>query len=195
LTCDNCDTAWRIDGNGLERISRTFVPGGPDTALYLPFWKIRVTLPAVEILSFADFIRRTNQPLVPRKEWESQAMCFWVPAFKLRPKIFLRTGKQTTISQWRLPPEGKEKDIRAVSDLDFYPVTLPLSEARQSLKVMLAASAANKRAVFPHLPKVRPENISAGLVFLPFMDRHHDWVQEHTGTVITKSVLHLGRSL
>ncbi len=195
LTCDNCDTAWRIDGNGLERIPCAVVLGGPDTALYLPFWKIKVTLPSVGILSFADFIRRTNQPLVPRKEWENQAMCFWIPAFKLRPKIFLRTGKQIIISQWRLPPAGQAKNIRAVPASALYPVTLPLGEARQSLKVMLAASAANKRAVFPHLPRVRPENISASLVFLPFMDRHHDWVQEQTGTVITKSVLHFGRNL
>lgn len=193
LTCGNCDTAWEIGGGGLKRVTCTVVPGGSDTALYLPFWKIRTHLPAVKIQSFADFIRRTNQPLVPRKEWESQDMHFWIPAFKLRPKIFLRTGKQITISQWRLTRDHQEQEMQVVPAM--YPVTLPLSEAKQSLKLILAASAVNKRNIYPCLPEVRPENISATLVFLPFIDRHHDWVQAQTGTVVAKSVLHFGRSL
>ncbi|MCI5221975.1 MAG: hypothetical protein D3924_04725 [Candidatus Electrothrix sp. AR4] len=190
LTCGNCDTAWEIGKNGLKRVTCTVVPGGSNTALYLPFWKIGASLPTVKIQSFADFIRRTNQPLVPRKEWERQSMHFWIPAFKLRPKNFLRTGKQTTISQWRLMGEQEMQVVPAM-----YPVTLPLSEAKQSLKLILSASATNKRNVFPYLPGVRPGNVIATLVFLPFIDRHHDWVQQQTGTVIAKSVLHFGRSL
>ncbi|WP_339137201.1 MAG: hypothetical protein WGN25_04265 [Candidatus Electrothrix sp. GW3-4] len=193
LTCSNCDTAWIIGKNGLTQTPCTIFPGPSDTALYLPFWRIRVNLPAVEIQSFADFIRRTNQPLVPRKEWEQQPMQFWIPAFKLRPKIFLRTARQATISQWRLTREGQEKEMRVVPNM--YPVTLPLSEARQSLKLILAESATNKRKIYPHLPYVRPEVISTSLVFLPFRDRHHDWVQIPGGTVIAKSVLHFGRAL
>ena len=193
LTCSNCNTAWRIGKKGLSLIACTIFPGPSDTALYLPFWRLSVNLPAVEIQSFADFIRRTNQPLVPRKEWEKQAMQFWIPAFKLRPKIFLRTAKQATVSQWRLTGEAQEKEMRIVPNM--YPVTLPLSEAKQSLKIVLADSATNKRTVYPHLPHVRPEFISSSLVFLPFKDRHHDWVQTPGGTVIAKSVLHFGRVL
>ncbi|MCI5126255.1 MAG: hypothetical protein D3925_17720 [Candidatus Electrothrix sp. AR5] len=193
LTCSNCDTAWRIGKNGLSHTPCSMFPGPPDTALYLPFWRMSVNLPAVKIQSFADFIRKTNQPLVPRKEWEKQTMQFWIPAFKLRPKIFLRTAKQTTISQWRLTQEQQEKEMRIVPNM--YPVTLPLSEAKQSLKLVLADSATNKRTIYPHLPSLRPEVISSSLVFLPFKDRHHDWVQIPGGTVIAKSVLHFGRAL
>ncbi|CAK8711639.1 Replication restart DNA helicase PriA [Candidatus Electrothrix laxa] len=193
LICSSCDTAWRIDKKGLSHIACTMFPGPSDTALYLPFWRLSVNLPAVEIQSFADFIRRTNQPLVPRKEWEKQAMQFWIPAFKLRPKIFLRTAKQATVSQWRLTGEQQEKEMRIVPNM--YPVTLPLSEAKQSLKLVLADSATNKRKVFPHLPYLQPEFISSSLVFLPFKDCHHDWVQTPGGTVIAKSVLHFGRAL
>jgi DNA-directed RNA polymerase subunit RPC12/RpoP len=193
LTCSNCDTAWQIAGKGLSQVTCTILPGPSETGLYLPFWRLKVDLPAVKITSFADFIRRTNQPLVPRKEWEQQAMEFWIPAFKLRPKIFLRTAKQATVSQWRLPLKDQEKEMQVIPNM--YPVTLPLSEARQSLKVVLAKSATNKRKIYPYLPSLQPQAIASTLTFLPFKDRHHDWVQIPGGTTITKSVLEFGRAL
>ncbi|MCI5118552.1 MAG: hypothetical protein D3913_11475 [Candidatus Electrothrix sp. LOE1_4_5] len=193
LTCSNCNTAWRIGKNGLRQTACTVFLGPPETALYLPFWRLNVHLAAVEIQSFADFIRRTNQPLVPRKAWEKQTMQFWIPAFKLRPKIFLRTAKQATVSQWRLTQEQQEKEMQVLPNM--YPVTLPLSEAKQSLKVVLAESATNKRKIYPSLPALQPQVLSSSLVFLPFKDRQHDWVQIPGGTVIPKSVLYFGRSL
>ncbi len=193
LTCSNCNTAWQITGKGLSRVACTILPGPTETGLYLPFWRLKVDLPAVKITSFADFIRRTNQPMVPRKDWEKQTMELWIPAFKLRPKIFLRTAKQATISQWRLPLKEQEKKIQIMPNM--YPVTLPLSEARQSLKVILAKSATNKRKIYPYLPSLHPCVISSSLTFLPFKDRHHDWVQLPGGTTITKSVLQFGRAL
>ncbi len=192
VTCSNCNTAWQIGKKGLSKIACTIFPGPSETGLYLPFWRIKVELPTVEITSFADFIRRTNQPLVPRKAWEKQAMEFWVPAFKLRPKIFLRTAKQATVSQWRLQEE-QEKEMHIMPNM--YPVTLPLSEARQSLKVILAKSATNKRKIYPYLPSLQPRVIASSLTFLPFKDRHHDWAQIPGGTTITKSVLQFGRAL
>ncbi len=74
-------------------------------------------------------------------------------------------------------------------------MTLPCNEARQALKVILAASAASPKRIFPYLPGAHVENISSTLVFLPFIDQNHDWVQPQTGTVIAKSVLRFGRSL
>ncbi len=190
LTCSNCDTAWQLSASGLERISCRIVPGDTDTALYLAFWKISAHLPSMKIWSFADFMAQTNQPVVPRKEWHERVMNFWVPAFKVRPKIFLQTGRQTTIGQWRL---DADQELNVLPNL--YPVTLPFSEACQALKVLLAASTASRKKIFPYLPGARPENISSHLVFLPFKDKKHDWVQPQTGTVIAKSVLKFGRSL
>jgi hypothetical protein len=117
-------------------------------------------------------------------------MNFWVPAFKVRPKIFLQLGRQTTISQWRL--DG-DRELNVLPNL--YPVTLPVSEACQSLKVLLAASTASRKKIYPYLAGASAENISSSLVFLPFTDQKHDWVQPQTGTVIAKSVLKFGRSL
>jgi hypothetical protein len=190
LTCSNCKTAWQAGPKGLERISCTIIPGGGDTALYLGFWKISVQFASLKIRSFADFIQLTNQPMVARREWHDQVMHFWIPAFKLRPKIFLHAGRQATVNQWRL---GKEEELQILPNL--YPVTLQSNEARQALKVTLAASAISPKKIFPYLRQARPENVSSKLVFLPFVDQRHDWVQPQTGTVIAKTVLRFGRTL
>ena len=189
LPCTNCDTLWEIGDQGLKQIDWQIQPGDGLTRLYLGFWKISAHLPNMKILSFADFIRRTNQPMVPKPEWHEQVMSFWIPAFKLRPKIFLQIGRQVTIGQWRLSPEPGHYAP------NLYPVTLPKSEARQAVKVTLAACTTSTKNIFPYLPQTRIKNATKSLVYLPFEDRGHDWVQPQTGAVISKSVLRFGRNL
>jgi hypothetical protein len=127
--------------------------------------------------------------VVARPQWHEKPLRFWLPAFKLRPKNFLQVARLVTLGQWRLAPgEG-----RVVPGL--HPVTLPRAEARQAIKITLAASAVSPAEIFPHLPEARVGAASATLVFLPFADQNHDWVQPHTGAVIAKSILRFGRSL
>ena len=189
MTCANCDTAWALEDTGLTRVDWQMVAGDRHTALYLGFWKVSTHLPEVGIASFADFIQRTNQAMVARPQWFERVMSFWVPAFKLRPAVFLRAARQATLGQWRLEP-GPGHVVRSL-----YPVTLPAREARQAVKVILAACAASRKKIFPYLPEIRPAETTVSLVFLPFNDMGHDWVQPHTSTTISKSVLRFGRSL
>lgn len=188
-TCHNCDSAWEITDQGLHRLDWQVQPGERDTPLYLPFWKVAAQIPAMKILNFADFILRTNQPMVPRPQWREREMQFWIPAFKLRPKIFLQVARQITISHYRLHLE------QGRSMANLYPVNLPKTEARQALKVVLAACATSPGKIFPALPEARIKNAAVALAYLPFEDTGHDWVQPQTGTVISKSVLRFGRSL
>ena len=116
-------------------------------------------------------------------------MSFWIPAFKLRPKTFLRIARGTTINQWRVNPEQGH----IVPNL--YPVNLPSSEAKQAIKVTLAACTASRKNIYPYLPTTRIKNTEISLIYLPFVDQGHDWVQPETGAVVAKSVLHFGRSL
>jgi DNA-directed RNA polymerase subunit RPC12/RpoP len=189
MTCNNCDTAWALGSRDLEQVQWQMVVGDRQTALYLGFWKVSAHIPALDIFSFADFIQRTNQPIVPRTEWYERVMSYWIPAFKLRPKVFLRTARQATIGQWRLKPEFGH----VVPDM--YPVTLPAVEAKQAVKVVLAASTASRKKIFPFLPEVRLQDVTATLIYLPFSDKGHDWYQPHTGVAIAKNVLRFGRSL
>ncbi|HHL33947.1 MAG TPA: hypothetical protein ENJ30_06240 [Desulfobulbaceae bacterium] len=189
MTCANCDTVWALGREKLEPVDWQMVPGDQGTVMYLGFWRLSGEIPALGIRSFADFIRRTNQPVLVRSSWERQKMSFWIPAFKLRPRVFLRVGRQATIGQWRLAPGSGH-----VTD-SMYPVTLPASEARQSVKVILAASAAARKNIFPLLPKVRLEKTAIQLVYLPFVDKGHDWYQPQSGITVSKAVLRFGRRL
>lgn len=190
LSCSNCDSFWQAGNHGLARLSCSMVPGTSETRLYLGFWKISVHLPHVKIWSFADFLRRTNQPVFLRRSWHERVMSFWVPAFKLRPKIFLQAARQTTLNQWRLPPEESMYVMP-----NMFPVTMPSSEAEEAVTVLLAALAVNRKKIFPYLKGVKLQDSSASLVFLPCTDKNHDWLQPHTGMVIAKSVLRFGRQL
>ncbi|MCD4716235.1 MAG: hypothetical protein K8R45_05775, partial [Desulfobacterales bacterium] len=87
LTCSNCKTAWEASKGKFIPVKYQFVPGQGENTVYLPFWKISASAQGVEINSFADFIRLTNQPRVIGKDWETEDMSFWTPAFKIRPKV------------------------------------------------------------------------------------------------------------
>ncbi len=190
MVCVHCHTTWSFAQEGLAAVDWRLVPGSAATRLYLPFWQMHARIPTLAINSFADFVERTNQPFLPRPLWGEQGMSFWVPAIKLRPKIFLQASRQATLSQWRLKPvTGRIQKL-------FFPVTLPEAEARQAIKVILAAAAtAGPRLIFPALPQVRTTDVSARLVYLPCIDKGHDWVQPETGVAIGKNVLRLGRSM
>ena len=189
MTCATCHTAWAFGPDGLTGVDWHIHPGDRETPLYLPFWKVSTHIPALDIYSFADFVERSNQPFLPRPQWRDRVMSLWIPAIKLRPKIFLQAGRQATLGQWQLKPvEG-----RVVPNL--FPVTLPSSEARQAVKLMLAAATASPRRIFPHLPQVRLTDVTMQLVYLPFIDKGHDWVQPETGVAIGKNILRFGRTL
>lgn len=189
LLCANCHSAWSLGTEGLTRVDWRLQPGDGATSLYLPFWKITAHIPVLSIYSFADFIERTNQPMLPQLHWRDRAMSFWIPAIKLRPKIFLQAGRQATLGQWRLKPE----EGRGTPGL--FPVTLPSTEARQAVKLMLAAATATPKRIFPFLPQVRLTETMLQLIYLPCIDKGHDWVQPETGVTIAKNILHFGRSL
>jgi len=77
----------------------------------------------------------------------------------------------------------------------MHPVTLQRKEAVQSLKSILAGAALNKSKLLPHLPNISFLVQETELVYLPFFDKGHDFVQEQTGISIAKSVLRFGRKL
>jgi len=189
MTCSNCDSAWSLGREQIEEVRWRVVKGTGSTRMYIGFWRITGTIPEVGIASFADFIKRTNQPMLVRPEWNERPMRFLVPAFKLQPKIFLRIGRQATISQWRLQTRpGRVRE-------DLYPVTLPASEARQSVKVILAACAASRKRIFPFLPQMHLRQTAVELLYLPFEDKGHDWYQPDSGISVSKNTLRFGRRL
>jgi len=189
LTCGNCESAWEAKEGRFVPVDMAVVTGDSPEASYLPFWKMSVQTRGVDITSYADFIRATNQPKAIQKAWEKTEMCFWCPAFKIRPKRFLDLSRRLTVSQEAIDADGR------LPQKNRYPATLPLSEAIQGIKVTLAGSAVNKRKLIPRLPDIRPSIRRAFLVYLPFHETVHEMIQPHTCLSINKKSLEFGRFL
>ena len=189
LTCSNCNTAWEASQGKFIPVHYFRVPSQDVDSLHLPFWKISAITDGVEINTFADFLRLTNQPRVLRKEWENERMSFWSPAFKIRPKVFLQLSKQFTISQeqFSIKEEIPQKNL--------YPVTLPRNEAVQAMKITLAGSTLTKKNIFPHLPHIKFKVKDSALVYLPFKVTGHEVIQEQMQISINKNTLEFGRKL
>jgi hypothetical protein len=189
LTCGNCNTAWEALEGQFARVRLAVVPGQGGKTVYLPFWKITASAQGIEIKSFADFIRVTNQPRVVQEGWEDQDMSYWCPAFKIRPRIFVRLISQLTIT----PKDLKTQEI--VPKRGLHPVTMPQGEAVESMKLTLASSALTKRDTFPLLPQVSFLVKDSTLVYLPFTDTGHDFVQQQIRVSINKKAMEYGRYL
>lgn len=187
LTCSNCNTAWEALEESFSRVGLAVVPEEGKKIVYLPFWRITASAKGIEINSFADFIRVTNQPKVVQKEWENQDMSYWCPAFKIIPTIFVRLITQLTTT----PKDFKTEET--VPRQGLYPVTMPQSEAVQSMKLTLAGSALTKKTTFPLLPEVDFAVKDSTLVYLPFEDKGHDFVQQRMHLSINKKALEYGR--
>ena len=191
LFCYNCATSWQEHEGNFQRIPWSNVSSSNKNMYSLPFWKLHVRSTGLSMNSFADFLRLTNQPLVIQKNHETMHLTFFIPAFKLRPSTFLRLAKNMTLSQAKVVAGTAQMKKR----LRIHPVTLPRTEAFQVLKSVFAASALNKRNILPRLPDMQIHPLATELCYLPFFDKGHDYVQEHTGIALERSVLNFGRKL
>jgi DNA-directed RNA polymerase subunit RPC12/RpoP len=190
LTCHNCNSAWEAANGRLIPVNCETVIGGKDKTIYLPFWKINaISTQGLEFISYGDFMRITNQPRAVQQEWENMDMSFWVPAFKIRPRIFLHLSKHMTLAQQAFETKAEIPNIKA------YPVTLPLSEAIQSMKITLADSIMNKRTCFPLLPQVKIAIGETSLVYIPFHETNHEIIQEQMCVSVNTKTLEYGRLL
>ena len=189
LTCSNCDTAWEASDGTFVQVECGAVPGQGEELRYLPFWKITAQDEEMGINTYADLIRITKRPIVIQTGWKNKELSFWIPAFKIRPKVFLRLIRQMTIFQKEFTME------KELPQKNRYPVTLPQSEAAQGLKVTLASAVMTKRKFFPLLPHVNFTITKSHLVYLPFRAMGHDIIQEHLKISINKNTLKYGRYL
>ena len=189
LTCSNCETAWEAKGGELVPVDVKAVPSHHPGVVHLPFWRMSVRTTGIPIGSYADFIRATNQPRVIQAAWEDRTMAFWCPAFKIRPNRFLYLSRTLTVAQEGLTFDG------GVPRGNRYAATLPVGEAIQAIKPVLAGSAVNKKRFMPRLPNVGVSIRDASLVYLPFQETIHEMIQEQTGACINKNALAWGRFL
>ena len=189
LICGNCQTLWQPRQDRLDRIR--FGSARPETLkdVLIPFWRITAKIRGMTLASYGDLIRLGNLPKVAGPETETRNISFWTPAFKIRPRVFLRISRQLTLDQ---PEPDVDKRIRKNQHL---PITLPATEAIQSIKITLASLARPLKDHLHNLATARIKPTEVSLIFLPFEAHHHEFIYRELNLAINTNVLKLSGNL
>ena len=187
LLCKNCNTVWAAKGESLTRIKFATLKMPGD--IFLPFWRIKAAVEGVHLNSYADLIRVANLPKVPMPEDYKTDFYFWCMAFKVPPKVFLRLNRNLTMVQPR------NEHMEKLPSRQILPITLPVTEAAECMKINFASFACPSSHYLPllHGIKIRPEK--ARLIFIPFSDGPHELIQENFGLTLNKNQLKLSSNL
>jgi DNA-directed RNA polymerase subunit RPC12/RpoP len=189
LICKNCKSTWHAVGNKLAQIPFMQFQGRGNSFIYMPFWNIEAETQGLRLNSFSDLIRAANLPRIIPPGQEDMPFRFWIPAFKIRPEIFLRLATHITISQ---PHKNLTAELPAGR---IYPSTLPLKEAVESLKLTLASLIKPRHPFFSRLGDIHIATKRATLVFIPFHSTHHEFIQPDLHLSIHKNVIAQAKSL
>ncbi len=186
MTCRNCNSAWSCNGAEFRPVPFGYLESPSEPFLYLPFWCLTARFEGIPMGSIADLIRLGNLPRVATPALEAAPVHFWSPAFKVNPALFIRWARQMTIFQ----PEGKELDV--LPKIPAHPVTLPLSEAFETIPITMANIAANKRMFLAGLQDIRIHPGEYRLVYHPFILKQNELVHAAMGLAVDRRALTFG---
>jgi hypothetical protein len=189
LHCCNCKASWYPSGDKLTRVESFALPAAGKDFYSLPFWQITSDISEIALKTYADLVRLANLPLVPRESFEKREFRFWLPAFKLQARAFLRLAESLTLVQAQ---ERLEPSLPAGR---HHPVTLPVEEVCESLKVVLAGFLKPRRKVAELLTAITIHPTHFRLAYLPFAEDHLDYIQPHTRIAVNKNMLNLSGNL
>jgi len=189
LNCKNCNSVWRPTANGFKKLKFAILPANQKNVIYLPFWRIKADVTGITLNSYADLVRIANIPKAIQKKWEDLEFRFWALAFKVRPQVFLRLARNITLAQ------PQEKLVGRLPDTRLHPVTLPIEEAIESLTVNLAGFMKPQKDLFPILRDITIKPKSYLLVYIPFIEQHHEFVHPEFHLSINKNQLELASNL
>ena len=189
LPCRHCRSLWQPAPGGFRPVAGAHVPTAVKETVYLPFWRLKAQVEGLDLTSYADLVRLANLPKAVQAAWEKTPFRFWSPAFKVRPRVFLRLMQVLSTSP---PPQGLE---RRIPDKPCLPANLPLSEAAETLTTNLSGLIRPLQRRASLLPALTVTPQKALLVFLPFEDRAHELVSAPLNLAINKNQLSLAGNL
>ena len=189
LLCKNCTSAWYPVGKKLKKIRFSTQLTRKGQAVYLPFWSIRPEITGINLNHYADLVQVANIPRVVQPGWKDIGFRFWVPAFKIRPKLFMQLSKNMTLSQLHNRLTEKLPENR------HHPITLPVTEAIESLKVNLASFIKPKTRLIDILHGIDIQTKGFVLVYVPFIEKHHELIQPDLQFAINKNTIALSENL
>ncbi len=190
LHCKNCESMWQASKQGLSRVNVAHLPNPEDeNTIYLPFWRIEAAVSGIDLNSYADLVQVANLPKAIQPEWDRIPFHFWGPAFKIRPRSFLRLTHHITISQPRNHLTAR------VPKGNMHPVNLPVSESIETLKLNLTGLLRPKKIVQDRIHHIQVKPRRYLLAYLPFEIRHHDLVQPTFNIAVNQNQLGLAGNL
>ena len=190
LGCGNCKAVYKPDKNGFSKLTAVHLAGEGDPLCYLPFWRIKADISGISLTSYSDLVREANLPKTIQPGMPDPAFHFWALAFKVRPRFFIKLSQALTVAQpagkflQGMPPCGR-----------LHPVNLPLKEGLESLKLTLSGMIKPRQKALSILPDIHITPRSFILVYLPFVEKHHDWVQPGMNLAINKNMLAHAKNL
>ncbi|MBI9087221.1 MAG: hypothetical protein JEZ11_26750 [Desulfobacterales bacterium] len=189
LTCGNCDSVWKPTAEKLVRLHFGHLPKDGHDICFLPFWRIRADVQGYPLATYTDMVRLANLPKVPQPSWNEIPFRFWAPAFKLRPQTLIHLSRSLTLTQPQDEPTPSLPSGR------LFPVTLPVKEAVESLMLCLASFVKPPKNMLPRLSdaKLTPKRFL--LVYVPFVEGHHEYIQPEMKISINKNQLALSGNL
>jgi hypothetical protein len=189
LRCKNCNSTWYPVGKKLKQLKFAHVAGQSENTTYLPFWRIRADISGLALNSYADLVKIANLPRAVQNDWHDIVFRFWIPAFKVRPRIFLRLASQMTIVQ------PSDDLIPKLPENRIHPSNLPVEEAIESLKLTLASFMKPRQTLAEKLPDIKVTAKSFTLIFLPFNEGPHEFIQPDSNIAVNKNVMSLSKNL
>lgn len=189
LHCLNCNCIWHTGEQCLTKPDFAAMPATWEDAAWLPFWRIRADVSEIRLDSYADMIRLANLPKIASKEEDNMPFYFWMPAFKVQPQSFLRFAHNMTVYQ---PQDELAHELPKGT---IYPVTLPDTQAIQSLKIHLAGFIKPKKTLEEKLGEIRITHRQSLLVYVPFQNTHHELIQPDIIMSVHKNLLAAAKNL
>jgi hypothetical protein len=188
LSCKNCNSLWMNKGTGFIKLEFGLFPAETPDSVYLPFYRIRAEVSGIKLDSYADLVKTANMAKVVQAGWEEKPFRFWTPAFKIRPDDFLFFSRNMTLSQ---PPK---EYVAELPQGEVLPVTMPLPDAVESLKINLA-SFVKPAKMLQALDTVQIKAKSVVLVYIPFQKSGKELFQPAFNLRTNKTLLEYAKNL
>jgi hypothetical protein len=189
LHCKNCKVLWQAGQGKLSRIRVAHLPWKDQEGLNLPFYRIEAALSGIPLQSFADLVTVANLPKVIQAGWEKVPFHFWFPAFKVRPDDMLRLARNLTLTQ------PQRELVEGLPGGTLHPVTLPVGEASEGLKIILASFIKPPQTMLPRMREISIKPKAALLVYIPFQEETTDLSQPDFQLRINKHLLRYAKHL
>lgn len=188
--CHHCQTVWEVTPQGIAPCTARFAPRAEDAVdVWLPFWSMEVRTTGFSLQTWADLVELAGLPRVVQPWMRSRAFQFRIPAFKIRPELFVQLTQQTSLSPLAAEPPEK------LPPEPLFPVTLAPQEAARILAVALVALSPARKRLFEHIRGGRIQPVAYAVEYLPFVRTPTELLQLDLNFALPVSALTWARSL